>query len=223
MDGVLPGLSFAFVYLDDILVASATLKDHLRHVRQVLEHLSSAGLAINAEKCKFGVQSVDFLGHSVSMSGISPLPRKIEAISEMPQPATKVEMQRFLGCINFDHIIIPHLVTVLAPLHALSSSVKSANAPLTWTPSLTRSFRAAKSALLTIVQFVHPDPDPSVPISITTDASDAAVGAVLSQGTHNSPLGFYSEKLSEAEKKYSAFDKELLALYLSIKHFRCHL
>ena len=92
MDGVLRGLSLVFVYLDNILVASPTLKEHLRYVRLVLDRLSSVGLAVNVEKCKFGASSVNFLGHSVSSEGISPLVKKIGAISEMPQPTTEVEM-----------------------------------------------------------------------------------------------------------------------------------
>ena len=68
-----------------------------------------------------------------------------------------------------------------------------------------------------------PDSSPGVILNLTTDASDLAVGAVLAQGPDERPLGFYSKKLSEAEKKYSAFDKELLALFLAVKHFRCYL
>ena len=77
MDGVLRGLSFVFVYLDDILVASPSLEDHLLHVKQVLSRLSNAGLAINAEKCVFGASTVKFLGHTVSACLLytSPSPR----------------------------------------------------------------------------------------------------------------------------------------------------
>ena len=223
MDNVLRGLSFVFVYLDDILIASSSLAEHLRHVRILLERLAAAGLAINREKCRFGVEAVDFLGHRVTSSGIAPLPKKVDAIVAMTLPATKVELQRFLGCINFFHRFIPHLASILAPLHALTSSAKTANAKLEWSPALEDAFAAAKSALVACVHLSHPSPDPSTALSLTTDASDVAVGAVLAQGDPHQPLGFYSKKLSDAERKYSAFDKELLALYLSIKHFRCHL
>ena len=189
----------------------------------MLQRLTDAGLAINVEKCKLGVDSVDFLGHTVSAEGITPKSEKVQAFLDMQQPTTKVEMQRFLGCINFYHRFIPHLASVLAPLHALCSSVKSASAALSWSSLLSKSFHDAKKALASFVLLAHPDPDTSKSLSLTTDASDVAVGAVLSQGPDDRPLGFYSKKLSEAEKKYSAFDKELLALYLSIKHFRCHL
>ena len=223
MDSVLRGLPFLFVYLDDILIASASPSEHLGHVKTVLKRLAGAGLSINREKCCFGVPEVDFLGHRVTPSGISPLPKKVYTIVAMEQPASKVELQRFLGCINFFHRFIPHLAAVLAPLHALVSSVKTPSAKLSWTPSLVTSFKNAKSALISCVHLTHPSQGPSVPLSLTTDASDIAVGAVLAQGDSQQPVGFYSKKLSESEKKYSAFDKELLALYLSIRHFRCHL
>ena len=222
MDGVLRGLSASvFVYLDDILVASPSMDQHVSDVRAVLSRLSDAGLSINKEKCRFAASSVTFLGHHISPDGIKPLPAKVDTILSFPRPKLKVELQRFLGCINFYHRFIPKIAEVLAPLHALQSSVKTQKGPLQWTAPTSLAFRAAKSALSKAVQLDHPDS--SAPISLTTDASDIAVGAVLAQGDDNRPLGFYSKKLSPAETKYSAFDKELLALYLSIKHYRHHL
>ena len=195
MDSVLRGLPFVFVYLDDILVASPSPSVHLQQVCQVLERLSAAGLSINVEKCVFGADTVKFLGHTVSSAGITPLAKKVEAVTEMKQPETKVEMQIFLGCIKFFyHRFIPHLATILAPLHGLCSSVKSANSTLTWSPELVKCFEDAKKVLSSSVLLAHPDPDPSTPLSLTTDTSHVAVGAVLSQGLQDRPLGFYSKK-----------------------------
>ena len=92
MDGVLRGLDFCFVYLDDILVASASHSLHQDHLRAVFSCLAAAGLSLNRDKCKLGLSSVSFLGHSVSLVGISPLPEKVSAISAMPRPTNKVEM-----------------------------------------------------------------------------------------------------------------------------------
>ena len=223
MDGVLRGLPFVFVYLDDILVASPSFDAHVLHVRSVLDRLASAGLSINREKCKFGLQEVTFLGHTVSASGIVPLASKVASINDMPRPTTKVELQRFLGCINFFHRFIPHLAEKLAPLHALTATVKSANDVLAWGSPHDVAFASAKSALCNATKLSHPSTDDTVALALTCDASDVAVGAVLAQGPHQEPLGFFSRKLSSAEKKYSAFDRELLAIYLSIFHFRHHL
>ena len=92
---------------------------------------------------------------------------------------------------------------------------------LLWEPPQIAAFVASKKCLASATMLAHPDP--SCQLSLTTDASDTAVGAVLSQGSRQDPLAFYSKKLSTAEKKYSAFDRELLALYLSVKHFRATL
>ena len=222
MDGVLRGLSdTVFVYLDDILIASPSMEQHTKDVRAVLSRLAGAGLSINKAKCNFGVSSVTFLGHHVSADGILPLPAKVDSISAFPLPKSKVDLQRFLGCINFYHRFIPRLAEILSPLHSLQSSVKTQSGKLSWDQETRQAFSAAKQALSAAVQLDHPNP--SAALSLTTDASDVAVGAVLSQGLDNRPLGFYSKKLSDAEKKYSAFDKELLALYLSIKHYRHYL
>ena len=107
MDGILRGLPFIFVYLDDILVASPSVARHREDLRAVLSRLSSAGLKINRAKCTFGSHSVTFLGHTVNANGIVPLPKKVDAISNMEQPKTKVELQRFLGCVNFYHRFVP--------------------------------------------------------------------------------------------------------------------
>ena len=223
MDGVLRDLPFLFVYLDDILVASPSVAAHVAHVRLLFERLRAAGLAINRDKCCFGRSSVTFLGHTVSSAGIRPLASKVSAIVAIPKPSTKVDLQRFLGCINFFHRFIPHLAATLAPLHALVSSVKAQSAVLTWDEARLRAFRDAKAKLARATMLVHPSSDPTSPLFLTTDASDVAVGAVLSQGAANLPLAFYSKKMSEAERKYSAFDRELLALYLAVRHFRASL
>ena len=89
MDGVLRGLPFVFVYLDDILVASPNMATHIQHVRQLFQHLEGAGLVINRDKCVLGASSVTFLGHTVSFRGIRPLPSKVEAIHAMPRPVPK--------------------------------------------------------------------------------------------------------------------------------------
>ena len=135
----------------------------------------------------------------------------------MSKPRTKVELQKYLGCVNFYHRFVPHLAAVLAPLHTLTSSVSSQKAPLLWSPEQDQAFLESKRALSSAVRLHHPDP--AAPLTLTTDASDIAVGAVLAQG-NSQPVSFFSKKLSPAEKKYSTFDRELLAIFLAIQHFR---
>ena len=219
MDGVLRDLPRVFVYLDDILVASPTLEQHVDDVRLVLSRLDAAGLSVNRKKCVLGQRQVNFLGHQVTADGVIPLPAKVEAIEAMPQPSTKEDLQRFLGCLNFYHRFVPALAEILAPLHALTSSVPTQKSLLVWSDSQVTAFHSSKSALAAAVRLHHPDP--LQPFSLTTDASGIAVGAVLAQGVDGSkPLAFFSKKLSTAERKYSAFDRELLAVFQAVKHFR---
>ena len=219
MNGVLGGLPRVFVYLDDILVASSTFEQHLQDLREVLRRLAAAGLCLNQKKCVVAAKQVTYLGHMVDATGIVPLPAKIDAIHAMPRPTTKVEMQRFLGCINFFHRFLPGVAATLAPLHALAASVSTQKASLEWSSDTALAFVAAKTALCDAVKLVHPDP--TATLALTTDASLVAVGGVLTHGgPGGAPIAFFSKKLSPAEIKYSAFDRELLGVFLAIKHFR---
>ena len=219
-DRVLCGLPFLFVYLDNILVASPSMEIHVSHVKQLFSRLQDAGLAINRDKCVFGASRVTFLGHAVTSKGTCPLPAKVDAIRAIPKPITKVDLQRFLGCVNFYHRFLPGFAAVLTPLHALTTSAPTQKHVLDWRPEHLRAFTQAKESLSRATILVHPDP--SAILSVTADASDVAVGAVLGQGAAQDPLAFFSKKLSAAESKYSAFDRELLALYLAVKHFHPH-
>lgn len=88
MDRITGELDFVFVYLDDILVASHNIQEHVEHLRRLLTCLSAHGLVLNVNKCKFAAYQLKFLAHSVSAHGLSPLPDRIEAICNFPQPTT---------------------------------------------------------------------------------------------------------------------------------------
>ena len=139
MDTVLQDVNCAFVYLDDILVASSSEEEHMLDLRTICRRLQDFGLVVRLEKCIFGQKSIEFLGHQVSESGSIPLPSKVRAIENFPRPHNVKGLQEFLGMINFYHRFIPHA--------------------------------AADATMLS-----HPKPGAS--ISLTSDASSQAVGAV---------------------------------------------
>ena len=119
--------------------------------------------------------------------------------------------------INFYHRYLPGIAAVLAPLHALVTSATTAKSTLAWSADQTFAFCASKKRLQ-LAKLLH-HPDPYAELTLTTDASDVAMGAVLVQ--HGSqPLGFFSKKLTTTQTKYSAFDKELLAVKEAVAHFR---
>ena len=101
MDRVLAGLPFIFVHLDDVLIASPDHASHLHHLREVFSRLRENGLTINPKKSVFGQEEVKFLGHRDSASGIHPLPGHVEAVVQFPRLSTHLDLQRFLGLVNF--------------------------------------------------------------------------------------------------------------------------
>lgn len=217
MDTVCQPLDFVFVYLDDILVASSSVEDHLRHLRKLFKQLTGHGLVINVGKCQFGVSEIDFLGHKITKDGARPLPDKVEAVQKFPRPTTIKGLQQFAGMINFYHRFIPDSAKIMSPIYSAFSG-KPKN--LVWNKALDLAFRHAKQALANATLLHHPLSQ--APTALTTDASEYAVGAVLQQFIDGGwrPLAFFSKRFRPPETKYSAFDRELLALYLSVRHFR---
>ena len=217
MDGVLRDVSFAFVYLDDILVASHSAKEHIQHLQQLFKLLSANGLVINKTKCVFGAKELDFLGHHVSSTGITPLPDRISALQESKPPTDRTSLQRFLGMVNYYHRFLHGIATTLAPLHAQASGKGQ---KIDWSKECQEAFDKTKEMLSKAVLLHHPRSDAIT--SLTVDASNTAIGGQLEQrhGRLRVPLAFFSSKLSEAEQKYSAFDRELLTSYAAVKHFR---
>jgi cleavage and polyadenylation specificity factor subunit 1 len=220
MDTVTADLEPAFAYLDDLLVASPPEK-HENAVRVVLERLREFGLVLNLDKCEFGRDEVEFLGHRVTAAGVEPLVSHVAAVKEFPKPADKQSLQWFLGLVNFYRRFLPGAAGMLKPLTDTLKGPGGKRKPITWTAEMTGAFPAVKDRLCSATQLAA-DPDPAAEISLAVDASDWCVGAVLQQkeGSAWRPLAFYSKKLDGAQHKYSAFDRELLAAYLAVRHFR---
>jgi len=217
MDSVLGDIPHCFVYVDDILIASPDATTHLQHVRQVLERLRLHGLSINPAKCVFAQPEVEYLGMRVSSRGCVPLQKHSKVISEFPRPVDKKGLQRFLGILNFYRRFIKGAAGIFAPL---TEALKGKASVLSWSLPMNTSFAAAREVLAKVPTLVHPDPHAQVSLSV--DASGTHVGAVLQQAAAGgwAPLAFYSKKLSSAECKYSAFDRELFAAYSALRHFR---
>lgn len=219
IDEVFRGLPFVYAYIDDVLVASKSEEEHKFHLHQIFQRLSHFGLKINMDKCLLGVNELNFLGHVIDQNGISPLPEKIEAIQNFPQPTSVRQLRRFIGTLNYYRRFIPNCSSILTPL---TNIIQKKNKNITLPPDAVEAFNTAKSALADFTKLSYIHNDESNTLSLTTDASGSAVGAVIEQEIDNvkTPISFFSAKLSPTQRKYSTFSRELLAIYLAIKHFK---
>ncbi|BHF78866.1 hypothetical protein SprV_0602198300 [Sparganum proliferum] len=217
IDRVLRGLPFVYAYIDDLLVASRNAEEHKEHLALVFDRLDQLGAVINPSKCVLGVLSLDFLGHHVDAQGLRPLSSKVEAIRDFPLPTSKRQLQRFLGMVSFYRRFLPNCADFMLPLTNMLSGPKG---PLELTGEALTAFERIKNSLADATLLTHPAPEAQ--LSLMVDASTVAVGAVLQQHLAGStqPLAFFSKKLLPAETRYSTFGRELLAIYLAVKHFR---
>ena len=220
MDEVLRGLPFAYAYVDDVLVASRTLDEHEHHLDILFTRFAEYGVVVNPAKCQLGVSSLHFLGHVVDHTGISPLPDKVQAIQALPPPSSLRKLREFLGLMNFYRRFIPRCADLMQPLTDMLKNATKKNQPIELAGDALTAFDAVKSALSQATMLVHPKKD--APLCLLTDASDTGVGGVLQQCVAGvwQPLTFFSKRLQPAESRYSTFGRELLAVYLCIKHFR---
>ena len=227
MDAILGDIPRVYVYIDDILVASETPEQHLEDLKTVFKVLSDNGLVVQRSKCVLGKSELEFLGYHVDASGIAPLPNRVEAIRSVPPPTSIKELQRFLGMVNYYRRFIRKAAHHLHPLFgALKGPKRKKGEPrpkpriLTWNEDLQASFDAIKEALAEATLLHHPRPN--APLALTTDASKFAIGGVLEQCGPNGwePLSFYSAKLDDNQIDWPAFDRELLAMFRSVRHFR---
>ena len=220
MDQVVRGLDFIYVYTDDLLVASSSPEEHVQHLQQLFTRLSEYGLVINPDKCEFGKSELDFLGHRISKDGIQLLKEKVQVFLNFPLPQSTKKLREFLGLINFYHRFIDNCAALQAPFISSLTQADKQNSRPQWTEQLVEDFNKLKQASADATQLTHWHP--SAETSLMVDASDVAVGAVLQQKISGQwqPHGFFSRNLKPAETRYSTFGRELLAIYLAIKHLR---
>lgn len=111
----------------------------------------------------------------------------------------------------------------MQPLHDMLKGAKKGNTPVAWNDAGEQAFNEIKLELSKVTLLAHPKPE--APLNITVDASDTAAGAVLQQFVNNQwqPLAFYTKSFSSAQRKYSAYDRELLAIFLAVKRFKHHI
>lgn len=205
-----------FVYLDDIIVMSATFTEHVCLLKEVARRLKKAGLTISHAKSKFCLKSLKYLGYIVSETGLSPDPDKLQGIYNYVVPKTITETRRLLGMAGWYRRFIPEFASIVAPItDLLKKSVK-----FIWTDEAQAAFVRVKEVLST--KPVLANPDFKEPFIIHADSSGVGMGAVLCQGKENEQriIASMSQKFSSAQKKYTVTEQECLAVLTAIYKFR---
>lgn len=209
----------AFLYVDDIIVFGCSLKHHNENLIKVFERLKSCNLKLNANKCSFLKAEVVYLGHLITDKGIKTDPAKNDAIRNYPVPTTTDEVRRFVAFCNYYRRFIPKFADIAKNLNSLFKK----NTQFEWNEKCQHSFNTLREKLIKppILQY----PNFEKPFVLTTDASNYALGAVLSQGEIGSdlPISYASKSLAKHDLKKPIIEKELLAIHWGINFFRPYL
>ena len=205
---------FLVVYLDDLLLFSRSVEEHVTHLREVLSRLREHSLYAKPSKCEFGKSEIAFLGHRVSQAGISMDPTKVQAVVDWPQPQDVSQLRSFMGLANYFRRFVDGFAQVAAPLTDLLNT-KSLGEH--WGEAQDGAFARLKQALVSAP--VLRVADPNRPFVLQTDASDFAVGGVLLQEFSGQlhPIAFHSRKLTSAERNYTVSEREMLGVVECVK------
>ncbi|KAJ9527669.1 hypothetical protein QJQ45_025946 [Haematococcus lacustris] len=189
----------ALVYLDDILVMSKSLPEHLQHLRLVFDLLRKNKLYAKMSKCEFMQLTLRFLGHVISAGAISVDPDKVRAIVDWPVPSSLTQLQSFLGAANFVRKFVHNFSAISAPLTDLCGKLSATFPWHSWPDHERHAFYELKAAVANVPMLRLPDH--TQPFQVYCDASLQGVGAVLMQDGY--PLAYLSKKLSSAEVNYT--------------------
>ncbi|KAJ7974912.1 Retrotransposon protein, putative, Ty3-gypsy subclass [Quillaja saponaria] len=195
---------FVVVYLDDIVIYSSTLEDHKQHLQLVFNRLRENQLFVKKEKCSFTQKRIKFLGHIIEEGRVRMDLGKVKDIQEWKTLTSVTELRSFLGLANYYRRFVKGYSRKAAPLTELLKK----GTVWHWGEPCQTAFEDMKLAMIN--DPVLALPDISKPFEVQTDASDYALGGVLLQESH--PVAYESHKLSQAERRYTAQEKEMLAV-----------
>lgn len=209
----------AFLYVDDVIVFGKNLKNHNENLIKVLGRLRRYNLKLNLEKCNFLKTEVIYLGHLITPNGVKPDPMKYETIKNYPLPKNADDVRRFIAFCNYYRKFIKDFAEIAKPMNQLLKKKQI----FSWTEDCEKSFNTLKQNLMTPPILSYPDF--KKPFILTTDASNFALGAVLSQGDigTDKPIAYASRSLNKHELNKPIIEKELLAIHWGINYFRPYL
>ena len=226
MQKVLAGLNpeagpdFVAVYIDNVLIFSRTVTEHLDHLRAVIQRIEEAGLKLKPVKCHFARSEVEYLGHLVTPEGLKTNHRLVEAVAMFPTPTDVSEVRRFLGLASYYRRFIDGFARIAAPIRELTRK----NSVFSWTVVCEKAMKTLKEKLTSSPVLAYPSFDK--PFTVETDACINGLGAVLQQLQGDSklhPVAYASRSLTDAERNYSITELEALAVVWALTRFHSYL
>jgi len=208
------------VYLDDIIVFSEAIDEHLKLLDNIFTRLENVGIKLRRDKCQLARLEVEYLGHTISFNEVRPAPAKLLAVKEFPEPRNRKEVQRFLGLSGYFRRFINQYTKTAYPLTQLTRKDIDFN----WGLDQQTAFNSLKNSLLT--EPVLSIFDPKKEIFLHTDASKIGIGAILTQkdsNGHEKVIAYYSRRLNRHEEEYGVTQQECLAVVDSVDHFHVYL
>ena len=205
-----------FAYLDDLIIVSTNLEEHLQRLTEVLQKLREAGLKVKLKKCKFLMNKIEFLGHDVTSEGLHTNCSKVEAINQFPRPTNVDNVRSFLGLSGYYRIFIQNYAQIALPL----STLLKKDVKFEWGEEQEKAFQELKKRLTQAPVLIYPDFKKE--FILHTDASLQGVGAVLMQRTDKGRervVAYASRTLKPSEKNYAITHLEGLAVIFALKKF----
>ena len=210
-------------FIDDLLIHSANMSDHLRDVARVLDMLKSCGLKAHPDKCTFCSDRIEYLGHLIGAGGLTPHEAKIATIRDLRTPTNVSELKSVLGFCNYYRVYLPSFSTLCAPLNELLKK----GVPWEWTPARAQAYQALKDGLCQEGNGLRRfSTAADVVTTVYTDWSGVGVGAVLAQKGPDEVehmVACISRSLNKHERNYSSYAGEMLGAVWAVKTFRQYL
>lgn len=212
------GNKLALCFFDDMLVYAGTWEELLGKIEKILQLLKDAGLTLNLDKCKFGLESVSYLGMIIGKDGLGPGENKVKAISQFPTPRNIHEARRFHGMASYFRRFIPNFARIAGPIIELFKK----EGVFVWGERQERAFQEIKQKLSSGPVLMHYNPK-SERTELHTDASAEGLGAILLQENEKGelhPVYAISKRTSEVERSYHSSKLELLAIVWALERLR---
>ena len=203
-------------YIDDIIVYSKSIDDHLDHLTKVIEMHAYCGMKVKPSKCKIFASEVEYLGHLVSADGIRMIPSYVDKVLSWPLPTNGTELSSFLGFAGYYRSFIPEFAALTADMNKNKKAKE-----IVWTSEMRSQFEQLKQRFNSAPVRGYPDYNNPNPFILDTDYSSTNMAAVLSQkqGDQEVFLGCVAKKCSPAQANYPSWKGELAAVHLGLQKF----